>query len=398
MSDPSPFVLKFKEEIERCLDSLGRRILNESRDQAHFNVRIGEFDETAVRMLNELCRRPEGVRPGRGDPERRAARERKGTPEQRMEKALERANEKWALEDGDDGELDSPPAPLAPKDEWDNAVLKANHPDLLLPGPKLAARMELEALTGARRQFIFNLAESRFGDDSDRVDEPHSGSAGAQRDAMEYYPAKFSPTARAGVEAELIRAGRLHDKRKREWNSDPPFRQRESLQKCILSVFLVYAREAIELGKNGVWTVDQVRAQALEGLRLITIEVAFKYNYDLLIERSGSDISRETRREFEASPEWEQFEDELLVLAESAAKHPIALGPAVSTPRDWASSILAPPAASIEPPAVFPELDDPPPRTPARAEELEMDAEGSIPAAQRIKREPHPNPEAILVS
>jgi hypothetical protein len=64
------------------------------------------------------------------------------------------------------------------------------------------------------------------------------------REAMENYPAKFSPEARAAVEAELIRAGRLHDKRKREWKSDWSFPEGQSLQTCILSVFLVYAREA----------------------------------------------------------------------------------------------------------------------------------------------------------
>src|ERR1700720_9934 len=126
------------------------------------------------------------------------------------------------------------------------------------------------------------------------------------------YPAKFSPEGRAAVEAELIRAGRAHDQRKKDWHSDWTFPQERSLQTYILNVFLVYAREAIELGKKGVWTVDQVRAQVLEGLGLITLEIGFKRDYHTFIERNGGSITPETQREFEATTEWEQFEDELL--------------------------------------------------------------------------------------
>ena len=89
-----------------------------------------------------------------------------------------------------------------------------------------------------------------------------------------------------------------------------------SLQTYILSVFLVYAREAIELGKTGIWTVDQVRAQALEGLRLIAIHGGSQKNRNF-IEQHGLNIKRETQQEFELTREWEEFEDELLALADS---------------------------------------------------------------------------------
>jgi hypothetical protein len=145
-------------------------------------------------------------------------------------------------------------------------------------------------------------------------------------------------------------ACRCH-KRKREWNSDWSFPEGQSLQTCILSVFLVYAREAIELGKKGVWTVDQVRAQALEGLGLITLEIGFKRDYHTFIERNGGSITPETQREFEATTEWEQFEDELLGLAESARHRTVArAGFARDATRDWTSYILAPPAG-LESPA-----------------------------------------------
>jgi len=132
-----------------------------------------------------------------------------------------------------------------------------------------------------------------------------------------HYPPGFSDKARAAVEAELIRAGRMHDKRKGEWHPDWTFSEALSLREYILSVFLTYAREAIELGKRGVWTVDTVRARALEGLRLITIRVSHQKGYDNFIERGGGEISSEAQREFETTTQWEQFEDQMLALAES---------------------------------------------------------------------------------
>src|SRR5450432_1633220 len=95
---------------------------------------------------------------------------------------------------------------------------------------------------------------------------------------MTSYPSKFSNEARVAVERELIHAVREHEQRRREWSSEWPFPERQSLQRCILRVFLIYARETIELGKSRVWTVDQALWQALEGLRLLTLEICSKQN------------------------------------------------------------------------------------------------------------------------
>jgi hypothetical protein len=132
------------------------------------------------------------------------------------------------------------------------------------------------------------------------------------------YPPKFSSQARAAVEAEKIRARNKHLKAKQDWESDWPFDDAGSVQTWILSVFLVYARQAISLGTTDVWAVDKVRDQALDGLRLITIEVGYATGFDYWIEWGGS-INSKIMRRFEAAPEWRQFEDELLALAESKA-------------------------------------------------------------------------------
>lgn len=130
-----------------------------------------------------------------------------------------------------------------------------------------------------------------------------------------HYPPEFSNKARAAVEAATITSLRLHDERGRQWKSDWQFPERQSLATCILTIFLAYARAAIELGTSGIWSVDRVRTQALEGLRLITIGICFKRNYHYFIESGGGGIRYETQREFEATAEWRDFEDEILTLA-----------------------------------------------------------------------------------
>jgi hypothetical protein len=77
------------------------------------------------------------------------------------------------------------------------------------------------------------------------------------------YPKEFLPEARAAVEAEMIRARRNYSKAKQDWDSDWPFDNARSVRAWILSVFLVYARQVIDLGAQDVWTVDRVRAVAL---------------------------------------------------------------------------------------------------------------------------------------
>jgi hypothetical protein len=62
--------------------------------------------------------------------------------------------------------------------------------------------------------------------------------------------------------------------------------------------------------------MDRVRQEALEGLRLITLHVSHKWDYDFFMDGSSGYLSRATLREFEATAEWEQFENELLALAE----------------------------------------------------------------------------------
>ena len=136
-----------------------------------------------------------------------------------------------------------------------------------------------------------------------------------------HYSPKFSDKARAVIEAELIRAGRRHDDRKQQWKSDWPFDDGQSLKTCILETFAAYAREAIALGRHGVWTVDEVRTQALEGLRLITIEVVAQTDYTHFVGWRGY-LDSKLQREYEASAEWKEFQDALLALAESKLTQP----------------------------------------------------------------------------
>ena len=133
------------------------------------------------------------------------------------------------------------------------------------------------------------------------------------------YPSEFSSQARAAVEAQMIRARARYLKAKQDWQGDRPFDDEPSARTCILSVFLVYARQAIALGVQDVWTVEKVRANAMEGLRLIIIAAASSLDCGHWLGWGGS-IQPDILRALEASPEWQRFQDDLLVLAESKAE------------------------------------------------------------------------------
>ena len=128
------------------------------------------------------------------------------------------------------------------------------------------------------------------------------------------YPKEFPPEARAAVEAEMILGRRNYSKVKQASDNA------RSVRAWILSVFLVYGRQAIDLGTQRVWTVDKVLAEALEGLRLITIEVAHQTGFEYWVENWDGSVKSDVMSEFEATAEWQQFDDGLLALADSTPR------------------------------------------------------------------------------
>jgi hypothetical protein len=141
---------------------------------------------------------------------------------------------------------------------------------------------------------------------------------------MNKYPDAFSGEARATVEAELVRARRRHLERKQDLG--------KSLKTYILEVFRVYANEVIKLGELGIWTVDQVRREALEGLRLTTNAVCSGTRFGYWIGSWGG-LEAEFEKEMTKSAEWTHFEDQLLELADrEASKNSVAQSNDEQTP------------------------------------------------------------------
>jgi hypothetical protein len=131
------------------------------------------------------------------------------------------------------------------------------------------------------------------------------------------YPSEFSDSGRAAVEAALILERREHQKRKREWKSNWAFDEERSLETFVLKVFSAYGSEVTKVGQNGLWTVDQMRKQGEEGLRLIVIEVNHQTGNSGQF-MDGPYLSTNAKSKFRETEEWLDFEDGLL---EIAGKH-----------------------------------------------------------------------------
>jgi hypothetical protein len=140
------------------------------------------------------------------------------------------------------------------------------------------------------------------------------------------YPREFSRQARARVEGERLKAiQEFEQERKSPVPSDwtPQRWDQCTLYAYILRVFLVFAREACQLGRDGVWTVDQVREEAEGFLRVFAMESYYERGRDRtgarlpnILNRYNEDLRSEVYSEFRASEEWNQFERGLLTLAE----------------------------------------------------------------------------------
>jgi hypothetical protein len=144
------------------------------------------------------------------------------------------------------------------------------------------------------------------------------------------YPREFSPEARARVEAQRLRATRAYEQKRDELPSGYGHlsEHEKNLRGFILRVFLAFTHEACKLGEKEMWTVDRIRSEAEECLRRFTIEAEYSYGHDesgieLPKMISGGHLRPEIQREFQKSPEWHRYEDELLTVAEAIGTRPV---------------------------------------------------------------------------
>jgi DNA-binding XRE family transcriptional regulator len=127
------------------------------------------------------------------------------------------------------------------------------------------------------------------------------------------YPHDFPKEAQANVEAEKIRAGEAFDKAKEQlpaskWGAIPEVEK--LLKQLILSVFAVFAHEACELGRRGVWPVVHLHSECREFLRHFTLEAYTDKGYDT----NGNSVPRRlTDTELKESPEWKKSAERLEV-------------------------------------------------------------------------------------
>jgi hypothetical protein len=154
---------------------------------------------------------------------------------------------------------------------------------------------------------------------------------------MDYYPKEFSAQARARVEAEQIIAKRDFERAQSEKPPNKWGKDRRTWDEClfyryILRVFLVFALEACKIGKQGIWAVDRIRAEAEEFLRRFTIRAYCESGRDRYGEKfedmtsnwNGS-LLPEVKRIFQKSEALHRFEAELLAVAQLAADSTHAL-------------------------------------------------------------------------
>jgi hypothetical protein len=85
---------------------------------------------------------------------------------------------------------------------------------------------------------------------------------------MDFYPSEFSPEARDRIEREKIRAYR-----KLLPSSVYDSREQESAIRCIMGIFLAFAKEACALRKERGWTIERVERESNEFRRRLTIKV-----------------------------------------------------------------------------------------------------------------------------
>jgi hypothetical protein len=129
------------------------------------------------------------------------------------------------------------------------------------------------------------------------------------------YRSEFPPDARARVEAETLRAYAALEQGVRgieRWRRDVPF------IRCVMRVFIAFAREACEFGKKSNhrdWSDRELDQRCRDFLLSIVIDAWEDKAKDLGIREMfsssgwGYSIKDDDRRKLEKSPEWEQYQE-----------------------------------------------------------------------------------------
>jgi hypothetical protein len=138
------------------------------------------------------------------------------------------------------------------------------------------------------------------------------------------YPSEFPQDARARVETETLQAYAALEQEVRgieSWRRDVPF------IRCIMRVFVAFAREACEFGKKShswAWSDSELDQRCRDFLLMIVIDAWENKAKDLGIRKMfssthnwGYSLDDGARRKIENSPEWKQYQDLLLDAFES---------------------------------------------------------------------------------
>jgi DNA-binding XRE family transcriptional regulator len=129
------------------------------------------------------------------------------------------------------------------------------------------------------------------------------------------YRSEFPPDARARVEAETLRAYAALEQDVRgmeRWRREVPF------IRCVMRVFIAFAREACEFGKKSNhrdWSDRELDQRCRDFLLSIVIDAWEDKAKDLGIREMfsssgwGYSIKEDDRRKIEKSPEWKQYQE-----------------------------------------------------------------------------------------
>jgi hypothetical protein len=145
------------------------------------------------------------------------------------------------------------------------------------------------------------------------------------------YPPDLSAKARNLIEAEQLRAMQeFEDNQAKEppsnWKGTATEWDKWEFERYILRIWLAFADQACELARLGEWTVEHVRWQTDEFLRILTVDA----NYELGRDRYGRKFPEMTgtsgvllpdvKKKFRMSDECRKFEADLLLIAEGMAR------------------------------------------------------------------------------